>query len=221
VGVGLEIEFEDDDSAAAESHEDGERRRSWPWTPLHRYAVAPSPGLVVAVTAAAVAVTAVTGLNFGRSAQQDRSRALLHLAPSDSYLVDAASAASAPSAHAVATANGVDRTIRLRVLNDGPEPLTMLGGVLSSPDIALSQLVPDGGAVLKPGAVGTLRALAHFVCGGGPREGTDATFAEVAFATVADIRVRTVDGQARSVRIIVQQYSTTSAMAECEPPVGP
>ena len=209
--MALEIEFEDDDAADGEPAE-GERLEHGPsrrrWGAYGR--ALPGPRLLLAATAAAVGITAAAGLDLGREAQQARSRAALFLAPSDSYVIDALPAAPP-------TAESTDeRTILLRVLNDGPRPVTVLGGTLYGPDIAASRLVPDaGGGALKPGAVGALRAVSQVACGGGPHEDTDATLAEVSFATVADIELRTADGLVRRVRIIVQQYSPLAELDVC------
>jgi len=200
--VALEIEFEDDDSADPEQPEDRA-------VPVSRVLM-PRPAVMLVPAAAVVIATAVAGLNLGLTAEQSRSRALLHLAPDDSYSYGALPSAGSPTA-----TGSVERTILLRVLNDGPLPVTVLGGTLYAPDIAASRLVPDAGGVVRPGAVGALRAVARISCGGGAQEGADATFAEVSFATVADIELRTADGQVRHVRIIVQQYSGYDTLYEC------
>lgn len=202
--MGLEIEFEDEDSAEAEAEFEAERA-PYQGAPRRRWALA------LTATAAAVAVTAVAGLDIGRTAQQARSRAILRLAPSESYVIDALPASS-PSP---AEGSGVERAVLLRVLNDGPRPVTVLGGTLSSPDFATVRLLPDAGGALKPGGVGTLRAVARLACGGGPGEGTEATFAEVSFATVADIDLRTSDGLSHRVSIIVQQYNALAMFIAC------
>jgi hypothetical protein len=239
--VGLEIEIEYDDPGDAEWDDDGDRGRPYRRrrTPLPRVVALPRPGLVLAVSVAVVGVAAAAGLNIGLTAPQDRARVALHLASSDSYLVDAPSQpvpvplaiptpapgpASGRPTGPLATRSGtthVDRTVWLKVINDGPRAVTVLGATLSSPDLAASRLVPEGAGVLKPGAVGTLRGRAQFSCGGGLREGADATFAEVAFATVADIEMRTADGRLHQVRIIVEQYSADLVQAECGWPVSP
>lgn len=213
--MGLEIEIEDADAADAEPGE-SERVEHGPprgrWGAYGQGLPVPGPRVVLGVTAVAVAVTALVGLDYGRTAQQARSRASLGLAPSDSYVIDALSDA------APAVGNTVERSIRLRVLNDGPRPVTVLGGTLYSPDIAVSRLVPEADGVVRPGGVGTLQTVADVSCGGGSHEGVDATFAEVSFATVADIELRTADGRLRRVRIIVEQYSTHEALDSCNPP---
>ena len=200
--MALEIEFEDDDSGDPGRPEDPGRPR--------RRVVLPRPAVMLALTAAAVSATAVAGLNHGRTAEQARSSASLHLAPNNSYLVDLLPAPGSPTA-----AGSAERAILLRILNDGPRAVTFLGGTLYAPDIAASRLVPEAGGVVRAGAVGALRAVARIDCGGGRREGADATFAEVSFATVADIELRTADGQVRRVRIIVQQYSLYDTLHEC------
>jgi hypothetical protein len=212
--VGLEIEIEYDDSADAEWADErarpSRRRRAMPFAPSLR------PGLVLGASVAVVGAAAVAGLAFGLTAPQDRSRVALHLASSESYLVDAQ-----PVAAARGTDRG-DRTVWLKVVNDGPRAVTVLGATLSSPDLAASRLVPDGGDdILKPGAVGTLRGLARFACGGGTHEGLDSTFAEVAFATVADVELRTADGRAHQVQIIVEQYNAQLSLDECGQAVAP
>jgi len=213
--VALEIEFEDGDAADAEPAqseriEHGPPRRRW--GAYGQALPVPGPRLLLAATAVAVGITGFAGLDFSRTAQQARSSATLNLAPADSYIIDALPAGPP------ADGNTVERAILLRVLNDGPRPVTVLGGTLYSPDISVSRLVPDAGGVVRPGGVSTLRTVALVSCGGGLHEGVDATFAEVSFATVADIELRTADGQLRRVRIVVEQYNTHEAQGSCAAP---
>ena len=219
--MALEIEFEDgdaDDAEPAESERVGHApARRW-WNP-YAAKVLPTPGprALLAVAAVAVAAAAAAGFDFGRTAQQARASAALNLAPSNAYIIDALPS-DAPPSSPLPDRSSVERTILLRVLNDGPRPVTVLGGTLYSPDIAVARLVPEAGGVVRPGGVSTLRTVAEVSCGGGPHEGADATFAEVSFATVADIELRTADGQVRRVRIIVEQYSTRGALGSCATP---
>lgn len=220
--MALEIEFEDGDAAdgepaASERVESGASRGRWGAYAQSLPVPAPVPGprLLLAATAVAVGVTAVAGLDFGRAAQQDRSRAALNLAPADSYTIDTPATGPLPDG---AQGDAVERAIQLRVLNDGPRTVTVLGGTLYSPDIAVSRLAPDADGVVRPGGVGTLRTVALVSCGGGVHEGVDATFAEVSFATVADIDLRTADGRVHRVRIVVEQYSTHGTQGSCAAP---
>ena len=214
--MALEIEIEDgdaDDAEPAESERVGHGPTRRRWGPFAAQVLpTPRPRPLLAVAAVAVAAAAAAGLDFGRTAQQARASAALNLAPSDAYTIDAL------PFDPPADRNSVERTILLRVLNDGPRPVTVLGGTLYSPDIAVSRLVPEAGGIVRPGGVSTLRTVAMVSCGGSPHEGADATFAEVSFATVADIELRTADGQVRRVRIIVEQYSTRGGPGSCAIP---
>jgi len=226
--VSLEIEFEYDDtqdgvwSQAAEADPRGRPRRRDRWRSVA------SPVLVqlgVALTALAVGAASTAGLLDGRRAQQDRSATALHLAPVAPFTVQVIQQPNAvPLAVLLATpwTNVFDQDVALAVINDGPDPVTMLGATVAAPEFRAATLTPTSRAVVAPGGTSVLRGKAHFVCSDfpAPKPGVDVA-ASPAFATIADINVRTSDGRVRRQTLLVDRYSDIAEQSVCGAMLGP
>ena len=171
----------------------------------------------VLLTAFVVGASAVAGFQLGRAAPQKRSTVALHLAGGRTYLFG-----PAPVPRDSAWSDTVERAVSLTVVNDGPDPLTVVGGKVTGPLVHADFALPAGGLDLAAGATATVHAAAKvdcravfeplFLTGGDPSS----------LDTVADFGVRTLDGQARHTRLTVDMDSAAAVSGVCtllSPPV--
>jgi hypothetical protein len=222
--LGLEIELEDDDDAATEGWarpgESELRERSGWFGP-----VGPARGrplllhLGVALAALAVGAASTAGFLDGQVAERGRGIAMLNLAAVTPFVVEPLQEPDTPTvAQLLATpwTNTFEQNVTLSVVDDGPDPVTVLGATLVAPEFTATRLTSRDGAPTAPGGVSVLRGTAQFRCGdfpagapGGPLD------AAAAVATVADLSVRTADGAVRRQILIVDHYSETAEQAVC------
>ena len=213
--MGLEIEFEYDDTQDgmwSPVREPG-RLRTWlSRRPAARWP-AGNPLIVhvgIALAAVVLGAASMAGFLHGRTAVDNRGIAHLHLAPVNPFVVQ--SLPTPPDTQSVGQflatpwTNTFDQDISLSVINDGPDPVTMLGATASAMDFPTTELTPVGPAPTAPGSVSLLRGRAHFVCGDYPPNRT---------ATVAQLRVRTADGVIRPETLVVDHYSQIAERAVC------
>ena len=215
--MGLEIEFEYDDSP------DGT------WSPvveapparelLSRGQITGSPSgnpLIVhfgiALAALALGAASMAGYLVGRTAANNRTVTILHLAPTNSFTVQplplppAQTTQSPDQLLAAPWTNAFDRDVSLSVINDGPEPVTVLGATISSLDFDVTQLIPASTAPTASGGVSLLRGRASVVCGDFPAGRT---------ATIANLLTRTADGTVRRETLMVDRFSGVVEQAVC------
>jgi hypothetical protein len=226
--VGLEIEFEDEDGEAADgSWQDADADGGGPlrariarrW----RYGVATVGPLTVhlgvALAALVVGAASAAGYTAGRTAQQDRAAALLHLAPVNPFTV--AEIALPPATESVqqmlATpwTDEFDQGVALSLVNDGPEPVTVLGGTVTAPEFKAAALTPVKGGSIPSGGISTLRGRAHFVCGDYPVGVPGTVPASPRDSTIAHLTVRTADGVVRTLTLQVDRYSEVAEQSVC------
>jgi hypothetical protein len=214
--LGLEIEFEYDDTQDgvwSPAPEPGQPRRWLSRRPPPRRP-AGNPLIVqlgIALAAVVLGAASMAGFLHGRTAVTDRAVTLLHLAPVNPFVVQPLPAPpiDPPSAEQLLTmpwTNAVDRDVSLSVINDGPDPVTVLGATLSALDFPATELSPVGSAPTAPGGVSPLRGRAHFVCG---------DYLQGRTATVARLRVRTADGAIRPETLVVDDYSQIAERTVC------
>jgi hypothetical protein len=210
--VPVEIEFEPDESP----------EQAWPeragapgaeqlgGQPAWRASVSPvRVPARLAVAGAVLAAACASGFMAGQTAQRDRHAVSVHLAASRPLVIDPVPDTSGETnAQLLATpwTGAFDRAIALRVVNDGPDPVTLLGGTLTAAQISPAVVLPAG-RVLAPGAAQTLRARAHFDCVEYPQRlsATDARVTE----TAVHLGVRTADGAPHQVTLLVDALGTT------------
>lgn len=224
--VGLEIEFEYDDTS------DGvwSPTRQAPPTRTRLGRIRP-PGdlagnpltvhLGIALTALAVGACATFGLLADRTAANDRTIALLHLAPVTPFDVQALPTLPTlptepqPAEQLLATpwTDAFDRDVSLAVINDGPDPVTVLGATLTGMQFQPAALTPGGGAPTAPGDVSVLRGRAHVVCADYPAPDES--------ATIAQLRTRAADGRIRTETLMVDRFSEITEQAVCQQVPGP
>lgn len=214
--MGLEIEFEYADSA--EGVWSPEREAPPLRERLSRGRAIASPAdnpfllqLGIVLAAITLGAASMAGYLAGRTAAHDRAVTLLHLAPANAFTVAALPAPAAQSQSpdellAEPWTNTVDRDLSLTVVNDGPDPVTVLGATISSLDFGVTALTPAGSAPTAPGGVSLLRGRARFVCGDFPADRT---------ATVANLRARTADGAIRQETLEVDRFSQIAEEAVC------
>jgi hypothetical protein len=213
--VGLEIEFEYDDGQDGSWSAEAEAPPARDWLSWGRSSgsSAGNPLIVhlgIALAAFALGAASMAGYLSGRSGVADRSIAVLHLAPVDSFTMRALPAPQPQSPdQALDTpwANTFDQDVTLSLINDGAAPVTILGAGLSSLEFDVTQLVPASSAPTAPGGVSTLRGRAHVVCG---------DFAPGRTATVAKVRAQTADGVTRQETLMVDRFSEIAEVAVCD-----
>lgn len=220
--MGLEIEFEYDDTqdGAWSPVRDAGPLRAW----LKRHRTAgPSAGnplivhLGIALAAVVLGAASMAGFLHGRTAVSDRTVSLLHLAPVNPFVVQPlptpptqsqtqGQSQSVEQVLATPWTNTFDQDVSLSVINDGPDPVTVLGATLSALEFQATWLTPASPAPTASGGVSLLRGRAHFVCG---------DYSPDRIATVAQIRVRTADGAIRQETLVVDHYSQIAERAVC------
>jgi hypothetical protein len=220
--LGLEIEFDYDDtqggvwSPAVEApplHERVSRR----WNaglstanPLFVHA-----GIALAALALGAASTA--GYLEGMSAAQDRTITRLHLAPVNPFVIEPLALATTDVQQLLRTpwTNTFNQHVTLNVINDSPDSVTVLGAQVTAPQFGTAKLIPanSGATATAPGAVTSLRGIAHFVCGDLPSVDP--------VATVARLTLRTADGHTRVQSLMVDRFSDVEEAAVCGAMPGP
>lgn len=214
--MGLEIEFEYEDSPDGEWSAAQDTHSAREWLSRGRSAISPAGNplilhLGIALAALAVGAASMSGFLTGRTAADNRTVALLHLAPADAFIIPVLpdpSAQNETPEQLLATpwTNTVDQAISLGVINDGPDPVTVLSATISSLDFDVTSLTPASTAPTAPGAVSTLRGRAHFVCGDYPAD---------RIATVANLRVRSADGVIHRKTLEVDRFSEIAEQSVC------
>ncbi len=225
--MGLEIEFDYDDTQGGV------------WSPGHevpplrdrvgrRWNAGLSAGsplfvhLGIALAALALGAASTAGYLEGSTAARDRATTRLHLAPVDAFVVEPLRPQPAVSVQdqlATPWTNTFDQHVSLSVVNDGPDPVAVLGAQVTAPQFGTVNLTPAAsghGAAPAPigsGNVSTLRGMAHIVCG-------DYTSVDPA-ATVARLTVRTSDGRTRVQTLMVDRFSDIQEEAVCTVMPGP
>lgn len=170
--------------------------------------------LGIALTAFALGAASVAGFRVGRTDAGNRTVALLHLAPVDSFVVQALPTLpplDTPSQNAeqlLATpwTNTFDRDVSLSVINDGADPVTVLGAAVSALEFPATELTPASTAPTPPGGVSLLRGRAHFVCGDFPADRTQ---------TVAQLSARSADGAIHREELVVDHFNDVAEQAVC------
>jgi hypothetical protein len=227
--VGLEIEFEYEDtqggawSRPEESDLRGRIGRRW-----NERLSAGSPLFVqlgIAVAALVLGAASTAGFLAGRTAQQDRATLRLHLGPVDPYvIVPIPLPADQSPAQRLATpwTDTFDQPVMLTLVNDGPDPVSLLGATLTAPQFRTLTLTAGsaGSAQLAPGGISVLRGRAHIVCGDYPALTIADALAAPQVATVAQISVRTADGETRRETLQVDRYSDVAEQAVCQRMLG-
>ena len=213
--MGLEIEFEYADSPdevwSAERTRPAREWLSRSWTAGSLLGNPLIVHLGIALAALALGAASTAGFLIGRTAAHDRSVTLLHLAPVDAFVVPALPAPTTPNQSpdqllATPWTNVADQDVSLALINDGPDPVTMLGATISSLDFDVTDLTPASTAPTAPGGVSTLRGRAHFVCGDYPAD---------RIATVANLRARTADGLIHRETLEVDRFSEIAEQSVC------
>lgn len=225
--MGLEIEFDYDDtvggvwSPAVAAPPLRERvGRRW-----NAGLSAGSPVFVhlgIALAALALGAASTAGYLDGRAAAQNRTITRLHLAPVDAFVVEPLNVPQAASVRdllATAWTNAFNQHVTLSVVNDGPDPVTVLSAQVTAPQFGTASLAPvvssrgAAPASTGPGDVAALHGTAHIVCG-------DYSSIDPA-ATVARLTVRTADGRTRVQTVMVDRFSDVQEAAVCAVMPGP
>jgi hypothetical protein len=228
--VGLEIEFEYDDtqggvwSQPAEPDLRGRFGRRW-----NARLSAASPLFVqlgVALAALVLGAAATAGLLAGRTAQQDRATLLLHLAPVNPFVIDpipVPADLSPDVRRATPWTNVFDQDVALTLINDGADPVTVLGATLAAPEFRTLALTSRSASPprVAPGGISILRGRAHFVCGDYPPVAPGNPAGSASVATVAQLSVRTSDGATRRETLEVDRYSDVAEQSVCQRMLGP
>lgn len=212
--MGLEIEFEYDDTPEAAWSPAQDTGPVRDWRDRLRFAAPPAgnPLLVqlgIALTAITLGAASMTGFLAGRTAVNDRTIALLHLAPVNPFVVQALPARQTQNTEpllATPWTNAFDQDVSLSVINDSPDPVTVLGADLSALEFESTGLTPASTAPTAQGGVSLLRGRAHFVCGDFPPDRT---------ATVAQVRARSADGVIHQETLVVDRFSQIAEHAVC------
>jgi hypothetical protein len=220
--LGLEIEFDYDDTQG------GVWSPGYEAPPLHSRVgrrwnarlSAGSPLFVhvgIALTALALGAASTAGYLHGNAAAQGRSTSRLHLAPVDPFVVEPLDSPPTDVNVLLATpwTNAFDRHVTLGVINDGPDPVTVLGAQVTAPQFTAAELSPahSGAQPTAPGAVTVLHGVAHFVCGDLPSVDP--------VATVARLTVRTADGHTRVQSLMIDRFSDIEEATVCGVMAGP
>ena len=132
--MGLEIEFEYDDTQGGAWSQPAEpelrQRFGRLWNARLSAASPLFVQLGVALAALVLGAAATGGFLAGRTAQQDRATLLLHLAPVNPFVIDpipVPADLSPDVRRATPWTNVFDQAVALTVINDGPDPVTVLG----------------------------------------------------------------------------------------------
>jgi hypothetical protein len=216
MGLEIEFEYEDTQDGVWSAAREPDRLRTWL---KRRRSAQPQTGsnpLIlhagIALAAAVLGAASMAGFLHGRTAANDRGVSLLHLAPVNPFVVQPLPAPPPILAQnveqflATPWTDTFDQNVSLSVINDGPDPVTVLGATLSALDFQATELTPASPAPTAPGAVSLLRGRAHFVCGDYPPGRV---------ATVAQLSVRTADGAVRREPLVVDHDSQIAEQAVC------
>lgn len=250
--MGLEIEFEYDDT------QDGV------WSPAHevpplrervgrrwnRRLAAGSPLLVhlgIALAALALGAASTAGFLAGDEAARNRTITRLHLAPVNAFVVEALHVPPAESPAGLLAepwTDTFDQHVSFSVINDGPDPVTVLSAQITAPQFGTVKLEPvaqypaaaagnapnavSGAATVKPSSdAGNAADLAVTPPGGvatlrGMARIVCGDFASVdPAATVARLTVRTADDKTRVQTLMVDRFSDIQEQAVCRVMPGP
>lgn len=255
--MSLEIEFDYDDtqggvwSPAPEAPPLRERvgRR---WNPG---LVAGNPLFVhlgIALAALALGAASTAGFLEGGNAARNRTVTRMHLAPVNAFVVDALRVPAADSAAGLLAepwTNAFDQHVSLSVINDGPDPVTVLGAQVTAPQFGTVTLEPVGSDHAATAGTGTTTpgtgtasapssaksaSAAHIAAdsaltppGGvatlrGMAHIVCGDFASVdPAATVARLTVRTADDKTRVQTLMVDRFSDIQEQAVCRAMPGP
>ena len=226
--MGLEIELEYDDDhegvwAAADEAELTERTgRRWGLRPRSGAPLLLQLG--VALAAVVLGASSAAGFVAGRTAQHDRGLALLHLAAISPFTIDPLDVQTSGDAKQLLATPWTDtyrRGVTLTVVNDSPDPVTVLGATLAAPEFAATALSPRGVAAIRPGDTSVLRGSATIVCGDFPAAPNGSDLSPAQLATTAQLRVRTADGLVRTERLLVDRYSDIVEQTICQKAPSP
>ncbi|MBS2961717.1 hypothetical protein KGA66_01565 [Actinocrinis puniceicyclus] len=222
--MGLEIEFDYDDTEGGRWSAPSETQplrarvgRRW-----NAGLAAGNPLFVhlgIALAALVLGAASTAGFTQGRQAARDRAATVLHLAPVGPFVIDSPPSPPTDVRQLLATpwTDAVDEHVTLRVVNDGPDPVTVLGAQVTASQFAPATLLPaaPGGATAAttttttaPGGVSALGGVAHFVCGDFPSVDP--------VATVARLTVRTADGGTRSQTLMIDRFSDIEEQRVCQ-----
>ena len=227
--MGLQIEFEYDDTQSGvwsqPAEPDLRRRFGRRWNARLSAASPLFVQLGAALAALVLGAASTAGFLAGRAAQQDRATLLLHLAPVNPFVVDPIpmpADLSPDVRRATPWTNEFDQNVALTVINDGPDPVTVLGATLAAPEFRTLALTSRsaGNPRLVPGGTSVLRGRAHFVCGSYPTAPGNSA-GSLPLATVAQISVRTPDGVTRHETLQVDKYSDVAEQSVCQRMLGP
>lgn len=248
--MALEIEFEDDDQtdaawptdgsdaggldADADSEAEGRRATgaddSGPATLVvgssRRSIAALLPGPLkrqlpfhagILAAAFVVGASTVAGFLAGQSAAHGRTVIELHMAGGNAF----SAAAATPSGGGQWT-DTFSRRISLSLVNDGPDPVTLLSGGVSGPYEHGTFDFPRTGLKIAAGVTTTLRAATTIDCRGvfGALRLTNGNASPL--NTVADFKVATSDGRTGGVSLLVDLASAAVVSDVCSqvpPPV--
>lgn len=244
--MALEIEFEDDDQTDASWPPDpsdtggtdtapGAGRRSGmdDTGPSTLVAGSPRPSVAtliperlkhqlpfhvgILVAAFVVGASTVSGFLTGRSATENRTVIELHMAGGNAYSV----AAATPSGSGQWT-DTFARQVSLDLVNDGPDPVTLLSGAVSGPYEHGAFGFPRTGLKIAAGATTTLHAATTVDCRGvfGAVRLTRGTSSPL--NTVANFKVATADGRTGGTSLLVDLASAAVVSTVCSqvpPPV--
>ncbi|HVT68539.1 MAG TPA: hypothetical protein VHF26_12370 [Trebonia sp.] len=217
--MSLEIEFEYEDTREgvwSAPVEPAPLHRRWrPGAP--RSSGRPGGGaamlyLAIGLTALAVGAASTSGFLHGRRVTQDRATVEIHLGPLtplDIQPLDSQPDADVAKLLATPWTDEFDQGMKLTVVNDGPQPVTLLSATLHAPQLgkATSMAVAAPGRATAPGGTAAFTGVGHFVCG---------DFASVnRAATTADLTLRTADGATRVERLIIDRFSEIEETTVC------
>ncbi|HXR73079.1 hypothetical protein [Actinocrinis sp.] len=220
--MGLEIEFDYDDTQGgvwSSAHEAPplQERVSRRWNAGLSTANPLFVQAGIALAALALGAASTAGYLEGKSAAQDRTITRIHLAPINPFVVEPLPIAPTNVKDLLATpwTNTFDQPVTLSVINDSPDPVSVLGAQVTAPQFGIAKLTPAGSSLhpAAPGAVTVLRGVAHFVCGDLPPVDP--------VATVARLTVRTADGHTRAQSLMVDRFSDVEEAAVCAAMPGP
>ena len=246
--MAIEIEFEDDDQAdawppeGAETGGPGMGTGSAPGSdddaalvadPAETRAGTSRPGIgaivpprlkpqlpfLVSVLVATFVVGASTVLGFlsGRTAAENRTVIELHMAGGNAYSVDPATASGSGQ-----WTDTFVRQVSLNLVNDGPDPVTLLAGAVSGPYEHGAFGFPRTGVKIAAGATTTLHAATTIDCRGvfGAVRLTNGNSSPL--NTVANFEVATADGRTGTTSMLIDLASSAVVSDVCSqvpPPV--
>lgn len=171
----------------------------------------------ILVAAFVVGASTVSGFLAGRSATQDRTVIELHMAGGNAYSV----AAATPSGSGQWT-DTFKRRVSLDLVNDGPDPVTLLAGAVSGPYEHGAFSFPRTGLKIAAGVTTTLHAATTIDCRGvfGAVRLTHGNSSPL--NTVANFKVATADGRTGGASLLVDLASAAVVSDVCSqvpPPV--